>query len=263
MAIESVFGRPSEQDSDSAHAPYADEPSALEPLRRLAGGIAHDFNNLLTVINGYGQLLVLENQEAGKIREYGREILRAGNKAAAIVEMVMAYAGKRSMREEAFDVNAQLEEMRDFISLFLGESITLDLRLGAGPALVRGDRARFRWGLTNILENSKEAMPDGGRVEIATRFVREGDRDAAGLRHEVPWLEIAIRDTGRGMPKDVLARIFDPYFSTKERSNAPGRGLGLACTKGIVRQLGGGIAAESVPGAGTLIRIGLPVAIRY
>jgi signal transduction histidine kinase len=231
----------------------------MDTLCRFAGGIAHDFNNLLTVINGYGRLLMAENPDLGRFREYGREIHRAGDKAAGIVEMIMAYAGRQSMHEEKFEVNAQLHRLRGFISVYLGESISLDFRPCSESGFVCGDRRLFQWALTNIIMNSKEAMPDGGRVGLGTRFIPEGGPDSADSGCGGARFEIDISDTGNGMSKDVLKRIFDPYFSTKERANVPGQGLGLACAKGIVRQFGGSIDAESAPGAGTLIRIGLPV----
>jgi len=260
MASETGLENPMKQQRQWAGDVYGFGVTTPDSLCRFAGGIAHDFNNLLTIINGYGQLLISENPDIRKFREYGREIFRAGDKAAEIVDLVLAYAGQQSMWEETFDINEQLEKMRDVLSLYLGESISLNFRLCSEPAFVGGDRGLFHWALTNIFMNAKEAMPNGGSIELATRFIREGSPDSANIRHEEPWLEISVRDTGHGMTKEVLDRIFDPYFTTKPRSNAHGQGLGLACTKGIVRQFRGSIAAESALGAGTLIRIGLPIA---
>jgi two-component system cell cycle sensor histidine kinase/response regulator CckA len=232
----------------------------MDPLCLFAGGVAHDFNNLLTVINGYCKLILAETPDAARFTTYAREILRAGEKAAKIVEMVLAYAGRQPISEEFFEVNAMLEKMRGVLDNFLGESISLNLRLSGRPNPVYGDRSQLEWALMILFMNSKEAMPEGGDIDLETRFLGEDEPGCAGLRSGIPRFEISIRDSGHGMAKEVLERIFDPYFSTKHRSNSPGQGLGLACTKGIVRRFGGGIIAESSPGAGTVIRIRLPIA---
>lgn len=260
MIPETALGSPWRQEQDPAggggHAP---DEGVLDSLCQFAGGIAHDFNNLLTVINGYCQLL-LSDPNAGKYAAYALEIFRAGEKAAEIVEMLMAYGGRYLLSKETFEVNGLLGKMRGFLTLFLGESISLNLRLCGRPCPVNGDLGQFQWALMSIFMNSKEAMPDGGRIDLETRILGEEEPVGADLPRETPRFEISIRDTGHGMPKEVLDRIFEPYFTTKHRSATPGQGLGLACTKGIVRQFGGSISAESAPGAGTVIRIRFPIA---
>ena len=260
MMSEAAFEDPMKHEQDPVSGWNDKDASGMDPLSRFAGGIAHDFNNLLTVINGYSQLLLSEEPDAGKFTGYAEEILRAGSKAAEIVEMLLACGGRQPFAEETFEVNTLVEKMRGFLDLFLGETISLRCRLCGEPGPVCGDRGQLEWALTSLFMNAKEAMPEGGRIDLETRFIRDTCPDSADLRYEPPRFEISIRDTGRGMVKEVLDRIFDPYFSTKRRSSTPGLGLGLACTKGIVRQFGGSICAESVPGAGTLVRIRLPIA---
>jgi two-component system cell cycle sensor histidine kinase/response regulator CckA len=125
---------------------------------------------------------------------------------------------------------------------------------------VSGNSGRLKWAIANIIQNAKEAMPGGGRLDLWTRRIpaaeRDGDSGEAGA-----WVEIGVRDTGRGMDHAELKRIFEPYFTTKKCAHTPGLGLGLACAQGIVRQLGGRIRAESAPGSGTAFRIELPLAI--
>ncbi len=236
------------------------EADARDALSLLAGGIAHDFNNLLTVINGYTQLILSEPSCRGKIRDFAGEISEAGAKAATIIDMVLACSGYQQIPQEPFDANALLESMRGAMTLLLGESISLILRLCDQSCVISGNRGQFQCVLTNLLMNSKEALPGGGRVELETRVIRKEDTSPSEYPICHPQLEITVRDDGYGMEKGVLDRIFDPYFTTKRRSNKPGQGLGLACTKGILRRLGGSITAESAPGAGTVFRIRLPIA---
>jgi len=260
MTSEPELKEPYYQEPDSYAGRINSEIADRDSLSLLAGGIAHDFNNLLTVINGYTQLILLEPSCPGKIMDFAREVSRAGEKAAAIVGMVLACSGHQQMPMETFDANTLLENMRGALSLLLGKSISLILRLCDHSCVISGNRGQLQCALTNLLMNSKEAMPAGGRVELETRILGQEDPGPAENPIPHPQLEITVRDTGHGMDKRVLDRIFDPYFSTKRGSNKPGRGLGLACTKGIVRQLGGSIVAESAPGAGTVLRIRLPIA---
>lgn len=260
MISEAAFENLLNHERDPALGANGIDTADMDALCQFAGGIAHDFNNLLTVINGYCQLLLSEHPDPAKFPEYAKEIYRAGSKAAEIVEMLLAYGGCQPMFKETFDVNALAEKMRGFLTLFLGESIFLNLRLCKELGLIHGNRGQFQWALMSILMNSKDAMPDGGSIDLETKFIRDRSPDSEGPGHKIPEFEVSIRDTGHGMAKEVLDRIFDPYFSTKHRSCMHGVGLGLACTKGIVRQFGGSICAESVPGDGTLIRIRLPLA---
>ena len=231
-----------------------------EPLVRLASGIAHDFNNLLTVINGYSEMILESAPDPECCRGYVRQILDAGTKAAEIVELILAYAGASCETCEVFDVNRMLEDLRGFLIPCLGEAIRLELRLCGEPAPINGERGRFQWALMHLAMNAREAMPGGGRLVLATRVMPQGETGGFGLDAHAPRLEFSMRDTGCGMAKSDLARVFQPYFSTKKKSNEHGTGLGLACVQGIVRRLGGCIVAESEPGLGSVFRICLPLA---
>jgi two-component system cell cycle sensor histidine kinase/response regulator CckA len=232
----------------------------LDSLIRFAGGIAHDFNNLLTVINGYSEMLLEGKTDPVLIRDYLQEIWCAGNKAADIVEMILAFAGKPAIPFQMLDVNRMVEGMRDFLAATLGQAFYVNLGLCKEAMPVSGNPARLKWALANIIQNAKEAMPSGGRLEVWTRRLAAGE---GGFRPDegAAWGEIGVRDTGRGMDEAELKCVFEPYFSTKKCVHKPGLGLGLACTQGIVRQLGGRIRAESAPGAGTAFRILLPLAL--
>jgi signal transduction histidine kinase len=227
---------------------------------RFAGGIAHDFNNLLTVINGYSELLLAGETDPERCQDYIRQIFSAGTKAAEVVDKILAYAGKPAATTDVFDANRWLESMRDYFSYSVGNGIALSLDLCPEPVPVRGDSGRFLWALTNILMNSKEAMPGGGRVRLATRRVAGGSHACPRSDLRSPRAEISIRDTGHGMTKEELDSVFEPYFSTKVRSHVPGQGLGLAGAQGIMRQMGGCIRAESELGKGSAFHLCLPLA---
>jgi signal transduction histidine kinase len=227
-------------------------------LIRFASGVAHDFNNLLTVINGYSELLLAGGPAPALCERYVQEILRAGMKAAEVVELILAYAGAPTLSPEIIDVNLMVEGMRGFLAVYLGESISLDLALCPEPAWVRADRGKLQWALTHLFINAREAMPDGGSVECATRILPACETEGLPADPPGPRVGISVRDTGRGMTKEELQRIFEPYYSTKRCANAHGMGLGLSCAQGIIRQAGGCIRAESESGKGSVFRICLP-----
>jgi two-component system cell cycle sensor histidine kinase/response regulator CckA len=260
MVPESVFNCSNEPEPDPGMIELEKEARDPDPLARFASGIAHDFNNLLTVINGYCELALSSQEDSTGLREYLQEILRAGTKAAEIVEMILTYSGQAMPSIAVFDGEGCLEEMRGLLGPSLGGSVSLNMRLCREACPIRGDRRQFRRAIMNLIMNAKDAMPDGGRIDVETHRIHECHPDGREPGADSTRLEIIVRDTGRGIAKEILGRIFDPYFSTKQCGNVPGRGLGLACTKGILRRLGGSISAESKQGAGTLFRIRLPIA---
>lgn len=261
MPVEPILEGPLGRGTAPAAGPDREDDGELDSLIRFAGGIAHDFNNLLTVINGYSEMLLEGGADPGLSLGYLREIRSAGTKAADIVDMILAFAGKPAMPFQVIDVNLLVEGMRDFLAASLGEAFYVNLGICSGSMPVSADSGRLKWALSNIIQNAKEAMPAGGRLDLWTRQIPVGERGGGGGTG-APWCEIGVRDTGRGMDGDELKRIFQPYFSTKKCAHKPGLGLGLACTQGIVRQLGGRIRAESDTGSGTAFHILLPLAVR-
>lgn len=233
--------------------------AASDPLVRFAGGIAHDFNNLLTVVNGYSELILEGSADARQCREYVREIWCAGNRAAEIVEMILAYTGVPGNRCEEFDAKRLLEGMRDFLATLRSASISVTLGLCPEPLPLRGHPGRLGWALANVILNAKEAMPGGGHLDIWARLAEASPFPGHAPEPGRPCAEIGVRDTGRGMAKPELDRVFEPYFTTKKGECKPGLGMGLACAQGIVRQFGGCIRAESEPGKGSAFRLLLPL----
>jgi signal transduction histidine kinase len=161
---------------------------------------------------------------------------------------MLAYAGTSSLRQETFDLNALLDEMTELVKASVPKKIAFRAELLAQPAWIRANRAQIGQLVMNLITNAAEAVGDSpGSVLVATRNREDGGQD---------WVALTIRDTGRGMDAKTLARMFDPFYSTK----GPGRGLGLAAVQGIVRSAGGELSVESAPGEGSTFEVVFPSA---
>jgi two-component system cell cycle sensor histidine kinase/response regulator CckA len=229
----------------------------LETVGRLAGGIAHDFNNLLTAILGAAAAA----REAGLNADAASEVAQiedAARRGATLVRQILAFAQRQHLLPQVLDLRLAVEETAPLLRRLLGKQIGVELALGAEGPLVRIDPAQLDQVLLNLAANAREAMPDGGTLRIALdRAVvlrREGDGPEALPPGRYAVLEVA--DNGRGMPPEVQARLFEPFFTT--RPERGGTGLGLATVQGIVAQSGGQIVVSSRVGEGTTFRIHLP-----
>jgi PAS domain S-box-containing protein len=228
----------------------------MQAIGQLAGGIAHDFNNLLTVINGYCDLLLVD--EAGGSRRKNLEIIRqAGERAAGLTQQLLAFSRKQLTRTEAVNLNAIVAEVVQLSRRLIGENIRVVEELCEGAGTVMADAAQIHQMLMNLVINARDAMPDGGILVISTSSA-DVDADLAAQLDIArgAYIALAVTDSGEGMDDFVRAHIFEPFFTTK--SVGKGTGLGLSTVYGTVRQSGGGIAVESRPGAGTAFRIYLP-----
>ncbi|MFN7916616.1 MAG: ATP-binding protein [Vicinamibacterales bacterium] len=228
----------------------------LESLGVLAGGIAHDFNNLLAVIMGnasYAGIVASQNPEAlGAIRE----IDRAAQRAADLVEQMLAYAGQGHFAIGALDLSAAVREMSALLRPVIGN---IACRLELDEAWVTGDVSQIRQIVMNLMTNAADAIAGGGHVTLRTgaRKVTAADLQAATVAEGfTPGIcaMLEVQDTGVGMDAATLARIFDPFFTTK----FTGRGLGLAAVLGIVRRHRGALRVTSTPGKGTTFTVWLP-----
>jgi hypothetical protein len=229
------------------------EATRMEAMGHLAGGIAHDFNNLLTAVNGYADILI--DELAGDDRaESAREIRRAGARAAELTRQVLAFARRQSFVSRPVDLNVVVATVGHMLRTLIGEQIQLITNLDISPAVVQADPGQLEQVLVNLAVNSRDAMPDGGTLEIRVRRVQ----DAAVLDREMngPTVLLTVSDTGIGMDEATLARAFEPFFTTKEIGQ--GSGLGLATVYGIVRQSSGQIWAESTVGTGTKFSVLFP-----
>jgi PAS domain S-box-containing protein len=231
----------------------------MEAIGRLAGGVAHDFNNLLTVISGYTEVLIERTEPASPLYPKIESIHHATERAAALTRQLLAFSRKQLLELKVVDINTIVSEMERLVWPLIGENIELQTRLAPDLGRTRADAGQVEQVLMNLVVNSKDALPHGGRITIQTANVELGD-DA--LRHEYQYIRpgsyvmLAVSDNGQGMDAETQARIFEPFFTTKEKGK--GTGLGLSTVYGIIKQSGGYVLVQSEPGKGTTFRIYLP-----
>jgi two-component system, cell cycle sensor histidine kinase and response regulator CckA len=235
------------------------QASKMEAIGRLAGGVAHDFNNLLTTILGYSELIQSRLAEDNSARTEIEEIQKAGERAASLTQQLLAFSRKQVINPRIIDMNAVVMETQKMLQRLIGENIKLVLNLAPDLGYVKIDPHQIEQVLMNLAVNARDAMPDGGTLTIATAnltFDRQYDHS---YREEVasgPFVALSVADTGIGMEPETKARLFEPFFSTKE--NRRGTGLGLAMVYGIAKQNGGAISVHSEPGSGTLFQLCFP-----
>ena len=219
----------------------------LQALGELTGGIAHDFNNLMTVIRGSADLLRRGNLSEEKQRRYLDAIIETADRAATLTSHLLAFSRRQPLQPQVMDVNVRLDAIGEVLARTLSSPIEvlLDLAPDLWPAEL--DPAEFETALLNAAFNARDAMPDGGRLTIATRNVSEANGES---------ICIAISDTGQGMLEEVVERAFEPFFTTKPIGK--GTGLGLSQIHGFAAQSGGRAEILSSPGAGTTISLFLP-----
>jgi len=232
-----------------------------EAIGQLTGGVAHDFNNLLTVIMGCAELLNEELAEADNAnKELVRSILMASNRGSALTHQLLAFARKQPLQPRVVDVNHLIEELRPLLAGPLGEDIELRFDLRADPTITHIDAHQLQNAILNLAVNARDAMPNGGRLRIETGNARLDKRQAADIGDVKPGCYILIRvvDTGDGMAAEIASRAIEPFFTTKPVGK--GTGLGLSMVFGFVKQSGGHMTIDSVPGEGTTVRLLLPQA---
>jgi PAS domain S-box-containing protein len=232
----------------------------MEALGQLTGGIAHDFNNLLTIITGNHELLEFEIDT-----EMQRDLLNRANDAAMmgarLTERLLTFARRRPLDAVLMDLNEQVLAMMDLLRRTIGETIGLTASLAPNLWAVRSDVSEIESAVLNLAINARDAMPSGGKLIIETRNVELRDSDLAGEIGVAPgrYVRLSVSDTGTGMPPDVLARAFEPFFSTKQAGK--GTGLGLSVIYGFARQSHGHVSIYSEVGRGTTVNVYLPCAV--
>jgi two-component system cell cycle sensor histidine kinase/response regulator CckA len=230
----------------------------MQAVGRLAGGVAHDFNNLLTAMIGFCDLLLLRFPPGDPSFADLMQIKQNANRAANLVRQLLAFARQQTLQPRVLDVTDVLVELSHLLRRLIGENIELDLVHGSDLGLVKVDESQLEQVVINLAVNARDAMPNGGKLTIRTRNLRQEQPLRRG--HEVlpagDYILIEVADTGVGIAKDHLARIFDPFFSTKEVGS--GTGLGLSMVDGIVKQTGGFVFVDSIPDRGTAFEIYLP-----
>jgi signal transduction histidine kinase len=235
------------------------ERDKLEAIGRFADGIVHHFNNLLTVILAHAALLQSNLPPDSPICESAEAIQGAGERAAALVRQLLTFGRRPPAVQVLLDLNSILSSLTLALQRLLGPGIELTCTLESGLAMVRADPGQIGWLLLALVENARDAMPDGGRLSIRTSNVNPDQEPARGpgaLRPGRPGVLLAVSDTGQGMDETTRARVFEPFFTTKEVGDR--HGLGLAAVYWIVRQSGGYIEVQSEPGKGATFTIYLP-----
>jgi two-component system cell cycle sensor histidine kinase/response regulator CckA len=230
----------------------------MQAIGQLAGGVAHDFNNVLTAIIGYSDLLLSSHRPTDPSFQDIMQIKQNANRAAGLVRQLLAFSRRQTLRPQVLQLNDVLSELQNLLRRLVGEKIELDLRHGRDLWFVKADLNQFEQVIVNLVVNARDAMPDGGRISLATKNATTAECAHIDEPGFVPadYVVIEVSDTGHGIPADVKAKIFEPFFTTKEVGK--GTGLGLSMVYGIVKQTGGYIACDSEPGKGATFRIYLP-----
>ncbi|RJR32204.1 MAG: PAS domain S-box protein [Desulfobacteraceae bacterium] len=230
----------------------------MESVGRLAGGVAHDFNNMLGIISGRAELAIEKADPDDPIRQNLEEIVKAAGRSSDLVRQLLAFARKQTISPRILDLNSEVSGILAMLQRLLGEDITLDWIPGKETWNIRMDPSQIHQVLANLLINSRDAMPDGGKITIESGNAVFNEASALENPNTFPgeYVLLSVSDTGYGMSREIMDRIFDPFFTTKEVGR--GTGLGLSTIYGIVRQNSGFINVYSEPGHGTTIRIYLP-----
>jgi len=230
----------------------------MHAIGQLAGGVAHDFNNVLTAIIGHCDLLLASHRPTDPSFRDINQIKQNANRAASLVRQLLAYSRRQTLRPQVLQLGDVLSDLQMMMLRLVGEKISLELRHGRDLWLVKADLNQFEQVLINLIVNSRDAMPQGGKIILKTRNVLAGDCQNFGEPSLVPadYVAIEAEDFGHGIPPEAKDKIFEPFFTTKEVGK--GTGLGLAMVYGIVKQTGGYVFCSSTVGKGTVFTILLP-----
>lgn len=231
----------------------------LEAVGRLVSGVAHDFNNLLTGVVLCCDLLLAKLGNDSPLRRYAEEMKIAGAQGTTLIQQLMAVVRQGQAEPTLVSWSEVVNDMRGLLARLVGENIELATDLAGELRRMQMDAAEAQQIVLNLVLNARDAMPDGGRILLATRN-RPARRNGNSPSKASPagWIEFEVADTGCGMDEHVRASMFEPFFTTKPAGQ--GNGVGLATVKGIVNRYGGSIEVASEPGKGTQIRIGFPAA---
>ena len=228
----------------------------LESIGRLAGGVAHDFNNLLTVINGYSGFLLRALKAGNPLRSYAEEITTAGERAASLTKQLLAFSRKQVIEPKVLDLNAIIGEATGMLRRLIGDDILLETHLDSSLGQVMADPDQMHQVIMNLAVNARDAMPDGGALDIETLNCELTTEDCTAShpnRSPGRYVLMTVTDTGHGMDETTRKQIFEPFFTTK--GVGKGTGLGLSTVYGIIRQNGGWIDVWSEVAVGTTFKM--------
>lgn len=230
----------------------------MQAVGQLAGGVAHDFNNVLTAIIGFSDLLLTNHRPTDPAFKDIMNIKQNANRAAGLVRQLLAFSRQQTLRPETLSLTDVISDLQILLSRLLGEKMELKVVHGRDLWMVKADLNQFEQVIINLAVNARDAMVGGGRLTISTSNVSESEIVAIGNSTIEPgdYVLLEVTDCGCGMPAEIIEKIFEPFFSTKEVGK--GTGLGLSTVYGIVKQTGGYIFPESEVGKGTTFRVYLP-----
>ena len=228
----------------------------LETIGQLTGGVAHDFNNLLTPI--VSSLETLRGKVAGDpgAERWAAVGLESAERARVLIDRLLSFSRRQTLETKPVDVAALVNGMHDLVARSIGSSIEIKIVSADNLPPARADPGQLELSLLNLCINSRDAMPDGGRIDISVDL-EHGDVPF-DVDSDTDFIRVSVRDTGSGMDAETAGRSIEPFYTTK--AVGQGTGLGLSMVHGLVAQLGGGMRIDSAPGAGTRIDLWLPVA---
>jgi len=230
----------------------------MQAIGQLAGGVAHDFNNLLTAISGHCDLLLLRHDRSDPDHADLMQINQNANRAASLVGQLLAFSRKQTLKPAVIDLRDTLSDLTHLLNRLVGERVELTLVHDPALSPIRADKRQLEQVVMNLVVNARDAMPEGGRIEISTDNVTLHE-DLLRDRATVPagdYVVVRVADKGTGIAADKLPKIFEPFFTTKRPGE--GTGLGLSTAYGIVKQTGGYIFCDSIVGEGTTFALFFP-----
>lgn len=231
----------------------------MQAVGQLAGGIAHDFNNVLTAIIGFSDLLLSNHKPSDPSFQDIMNIKQNANRAASLVRQLLAFSRRQTLRPQVLHLSDVLFDLNMLLDRLAGDKISLEVKHGRDLWPIKADVSQLEQVIVNLVVNARDAMDGEGALRIRTSNIDEGDcSDRFSYKELIPseYVLIEVEDEGTGMSKEVLDKIFEPFFSTKEVGK--GTGLGLSTVYGIIKQTGGYIFPDSELGKGTTFRVFLP-----
>ena len=231
----------------------------MQAIGQLAGGVAHDFNNLLTAISGHCDLLLLRHDQGDGDYADLVQINQNANRAAALVSQLLAFSRKQTLQPEVLDVRQTMSDLTHLLNRLVGEKVELVLSHDPMLQTMRADKRQLEQVMMNLVVNARDAMPEGGQITVETENLTL-DAPLTRDRAVVPageYVSVKVTDEGVGIPPEKLQKVFEPFFTTKRTGE--GTGLGLSTVYGIVKQTGGFIFVDSVPGTGSSFSMLFPV----
>jgi two-component system cell cycle sensor histidine kinase/response regulator CckA len=230
----------------------------MDMVGQLAGGIAHDFNNVLSAIMMANDFLLNAHKPTDPSFQDIMQIKQNATRAATLVRQLLAFSRKQTLRPQVLDLGDALSDLTMLLRRLIGEKVKFDPVHGRDLWPVKVDVSQFEQVIVNLAVNARDAMPDGGKLTIKTANVsaQEAEKPSYKGMPAADYVRIDVSDTGTGIPAEIVDKIFEPFFSTKEVGK--GTGLGLSTVYGIVKQTGGFVYVDSEEGKGTTFRIFLP-----